>query len=305
MNETVNEIYSASYVSREELGDKLADFERDMCEALLKVEPSGHFVEHITLQALIVRKINMKLISLNTWMGIVKEPLLEFLRIKKDDTDIFCFQEMLNGGAEEGAKKWPDATETREHNLLPIAQEVLSEYNSFYYPHLGNWAGLAIFIRKDVEVLEEGEMFVHRSPTDTTGKYSPRNIQYAKIRVGEKPITIINFHGLWSGGEKTDNEERINQSKRIVEFMKGLNNEFLICGDFNLEPNTESMKILEDFGLRNLIKENGITSTRTSFYKKPVRFADYTLVSKGIEVEKFEVLPDEVSDHCAMYLEFE
>ncbi len=56
LDETVNEIYSASYVSREELGDKLSDFERDMREVLLQIEPSGSFVEHITLQALIARK---------------------------------------------------------------------------------------------------------------------------------------------------------------------------------------------------------------------------------------------------------
>jgi endonuclease/exonuclease/phosphatase family metal-dependent hydrolase len=250
----------------------------------------------------------MKLVSLNTWMGIVREPLLEFLRTKKNDTDVFCFQEMLKGGAEEGAKMWKDATEVREHELLPITSEILSNFTPFWHETLGDWAGLAMFIHKDTEILEEGEVWVHGSKTghvESTVRYTPRNIQYAKIRVGEKPITIINFHGLWSGGEKTDNEERINQSKRIVEFMKGLNNEFLICGDFNLEPNTESLKILEDFGLRNLIKENGITSTRTSFYKKPVKFADYTLVSKGVQVKKFEVLPDEVSDHSAMYLEFE
>ena len=238
------------------------------------------------------------------WMGIVREPLLEFLRVKKDGTDIFCFQEMLNGGTEEGKKMWRDATEVREHNLLPITQEILSDHVSFYYPHLGNWAGLAMFIRKDLEILEEGELFVHRSPTDTVGKFSPRNIQYARIQIGDKPITVINFHGLWSGGGKMDNDERINQSKRILEFMKRLDNEFLICGDFNLEPNTESLKILEDFGLRNLVKEYGITSTRTSFYKKPQRFADYTLVSKGIRVKSFEVWPNKVSDHSAMYLEF-
>ncbi len=64
------------------------------------------------------------------------------------------------------------------------------------------------------------------------------------------------------------------------------------------------MKKLEDFGLRNLIKEYGITSTRTSFYTKPEKFADYMLVSPGVEVKDFKVLPDEVSDHSPLYLEF-
>lgn len=57
--------------------------------------------------------------------------------------------------------------------------------------------------------------------------------------------------------------------------------------------------------MKNLIKDFGITSTRSSYYKKPVRFADYTFVSEGIKINDFKVLPDEVSDHLAMYLDFE
>ena len=56
--------------------------------------------------------------------------------------------------------------------------------------------------------------------------------------------------------------------------------------------------------MRNLIAEFGITSTRSSLYTKPLRFADYMFVSNGIEVKDFKVLPDEVSDHLALYLEF-
>lgn len=70
-------------------------------------------------------------------------------------------------------------------------------------------------------------------------------------------------------------------------------------------PETKSLKMLEDLGMRNLIRESGVTSTRSSHYKKPLRFADYTLVSPDIKVNDFKVLPDEVSDHLAMYLDFE
>ncbi|MBS3903520.1 MAG: hypothetical protein KGZ30_04085 [Anaplasmataceae bacterium] len=60
----------------------------------------------------------------------------------------------------------------------------------------------------------------------------------------------------------------------------------------------------EGLGLDNLIKRFGVTSTRTSHYKREEKFADYMLVSKGIEVKEFKILPEEVSDHAAMYLEF-
>ena len=63
--------------------------------------------------------------------------------------------------------------------------------------------------------------------------------------------------------------------------------------------------MFEKLGLRNLVKENGVTSTRTSLYSKPEKFADYAFVSPGIEVADFKILPDEMSDHVPMYTEFE
>jgi endonuclease/exonuclease/phosphatase family metal-dependent hydrolase len=63
--------------------------------------------------------------------------------------------------------------------------------------------------------------------------------------------------------------------------------------------------IEKELGMRNLITEYGVTSTRTSLYTKTEeRFADYIFVSKDIEVKDFKVLPDVVSDHAALLLEF-
>jgi endonuclease/exonuclease/phosphatase family metal-dependent hydrolase len=42
-----------------------------------------------------------------------------------------------------------------------------------------------------------------------------------------------------------------------------------------------------------------------SFYEKPEKFADYMFVSKGIAVRDFQVLPDEVSDHAPLFLDFD
>lgn len=250
----------------------------------------------------------MKLVSLNTWKGIVRQPLLDFIQSKKDEVDIFCFQEVLNGGSAEGTKLWKDADLPKEHQLLSLFQQLLPDHISFFYPTISTWDGLALFIRKNIPLIEEGEFFVHGqqpAPVGDIKNFNPRNIQFTKILIGKKPITIINFHGLWAAEGKQDTLDRIQQSKKILEFCKGLDQDFVLCGDFNLAPDTESLRMLEEFGLRNLIRETGITSTRTSFYKKEMRFADYVLVSKNIRVKDFKVLPDEVSDHCAMYLEFE
>jgi endonuclease/exonuclease/phosphatase family metal-dependent hydrolase len=61
--------------------------------------------------------------------------------------------------------------------------------------------------------------------------------------------------------------------------------------------------IARELGCRDLIKEYGITSTRTSLYPKPNKFADYVFVSKGIEIVDFKILSDEISDHTPLELE--
>ena len=55
--------------------------------------------------------------------------------------------------------------------------------------------------------------------------------------------------------------------------------------------------------MKNLIKEYNIQSTRTSLYEKSEKFADYVFVSPEIVVKDFKLLPDEVSDHLALFLE--
>ena len=56
--------------------------------------------------------------------------------------------------------------------------------------------------------------------------------------------------------------------------------------------------------MRNLIADYHVTSTRSQLYKKDIKFADYILTSPGIKVKDFKVLPDEVSDHLALELDF-
>jgi endonuclease/exonuclease/phosphatase family metal-dependent hydrolase len=132
-----------------------------------------------------------------------------------------------------------------------------------------------------------------------------RNLQFATVDGPAGPLSVVNFHGLWNGLGKGDSDERIAQSRRIIDFLRGRREPLVLCGDFNLLPETESLRMLESAGLRNLVAEFGVRSTRTSLYRRPERFADYVFVSDGIDVGDFRVLPDEVSDHAPLLLEFD
>ena len=150
-------------------------------------------------------------------------------------------------------------------------------------------------------------MFVHRErgyvPEGDIGRHA-RNVQFVTVATPRGRVSVMNFHGLWNGLGKGDSDDRIAQSRRLVAFLAGRSEPFVLSGDFNLAPGAKSLKMLEEGGLRNLVVEFGVASTRTRLYTRPERFADYVFVSPGVEVREFRVLPDEVSDHAPLMLEF-
>lgn len=241
----------------------------------------------------------MKLITLNIWGGHVYSPLLDFIR-SHQDIDIFCFQEVYHNA--------PDkiSDEDRKVSLTIFAelQQLLPEHQGFFRPVVDDIYGIGMFVKKSLNVLAEGEVNIHENPDYTgIGPAHSRNLQWLQCNIEGKKYTIVNVHGLWNGKGKTDTPERLAQSQKIREFIDRLDTPTIMCGDFNLRPDTESVKIIEQ-GMSNLIKQYNIGSTRTSYYPKAEKFADYIFTSPEVAINQFTVLQDEVSDHSPLLLEF-
>jgi exonuclease III len=269
----------------------------------------------------------MKIVTLNIWGGRLLEPLLEFIEKESQTVDIFCFQEVYSSSSLTYTRGdiLPDGTPYTDlsqdnrarANIFSEIEKVLPHFDGIFHPaqtkadHISFVKddleyGLACFIKKGQKVNKIGNFFVHGSRNSMTeGDYStlPRNSQYIKVPYKDSELTIVNFHGLWNGKGKTDSEARLLQSDKLKNFLIGQKGYLLLCGDFNLAPQTESLAILEK-GMRNLVKEFGIISTRSSIYKKSEKFADYILISPGIEVLNFQVVQNEVSDHLPVVIEF-
>ncbi len=243
----------------------------------------------------------LKIVSLNTWGGRIPEPLFDFFR-KNKDIDIFCLQEIYQNAPEPVVEDKGDRL-----NLYSEIAEILSDHVGYFRPHLKDYFGIAIFVRKNITVKNEGDVFVYDSVSSMKGNHS-RNLQFIKVEYEGNIFNVHNFHGLWNGGGKTDTEDRFEQSKRIKQFLDSIEERKILCGDFNLLPDTQSIKIIEETGMENLISTHGITLTRSPIYfatkgADSPTYADYAFVSKDIVVKDFRVLPDEVSDHFPLYLE--
>ena len=67
--------------------------------------------------------------------------------------------------------------------------------------------------------------------------------------------------------------------------------------------------MLENVGLRNLVRESGEITTRNEYYdikwRKNDKIADYIFVSNDVNVDDSKVMKDKVSDHLPLYLKFD
>ncbi|MBI2017468.1 endonuclease/exonuclease/phosphatase family protein [Candidatus Daviesbacteria bacterium] len=258
----------------------------------------------------------MKLIALNTWGGRMYQPLMDFIKKYSQDTDIFCLQEVF--------KTTSNITESAGFrlNLYEEFCKILPEYRGYFASCVDNYIagsfqpnfinfnlswGLAIFINKKLPVTSYRDFFVFRTKDSFNPKdlnTLPRNMQYITFAHQNKKFIVCNLHGVWRKGKKVDHSSRISQSEKVVNFLAQYKEEAkILCGDFNLNINTKSLKILER-DLINLIKENKIPTTRSKLYTWGDKFADYTLVSPNVKVLEFQVPDIEISDHLPMILEF-
>lgn len=247
----------------------------------------------------------MKLISLNLQNGTVYEPMMGFIKKHSSDVDIFCLQEVFNNEI----KADPLLGEKVRLGLFSELQDLLSDFSGYHFPtYEGNLGGLAIFIKKSFVVNKVDNLIIFSETNTRIDEASEdffamgRNLQVLEFNNLGKVYTILNFHGMWIEKGKIDTEKRLEQSEKVKKVFEESIGVRILCGDFNITPDTKSLTILTK-GNKDLIKEYGITSTR-SLLKNRHEVVDYVIASPEVEVLKFEVLKDEVSDHLPLMLEF-
>ncbi len=238
----------------------------------------------------------MRIIFLNIWQGKLFKKFKGFLLKESFLTDIFCFQEVS------------------PQLFLKISKILVNFKGSHvfrkeYYPsHLGY--GHAIFIKKNLKIISFGKKPIFEDKDNMAGF-----MQYLSLEVNAKTIFLGNVHGAPHPGNKLDTELRLNQSEEIIKYFKNKKGPIIFGGDFNLLPWTESIKMFEKAGYRNMVKEFNIEKTRNELswevhskekeYFEKQYFADYVFVSPEIKVNDFKVPDIEISDHLPMILNFD
>ncbi len=263
----------------------------------------------------------MRIVSLNAWGGAMFDELAAWL--PECGADVLCLQEVTRTPDLDGWTRYSDAERD-----LPQRADLFDDVAALLPGHHGRFVacdagpvldaegvahrqefGIAVFVSRELALCATDATFVHGAFTEheqwpATGR--PRAAQAIRVSAGEglRPVTVVHLHGLRDAAGKHDTPERQRQAERLATFVDRTTQPgdlTVVCGDLNLLPDSETFDVLGAIGLTDLV---GHADTRTARYEKPLRHANYLLVSDLTAVRAFDAPPTpEVSDHRPLVLD--
>lgn len=262
----------------------------------------------------------VRVVSLNAWCGGMLEPLVEWL--PSCGADVLCLQEVTWTPGFDGWVLYTDADrELRQRSslfedirrALPHHQAQFHTYDTglvgaengeMHRQHFG----IATLVAPHLALIGGEASFVYGHFAHHTRWPAEDRARLANaVRVDDgtgRPVTVVHLHGVRMSSGKGDSPTRRGQAERLAALITRVRKEgdlVVAAGDLNLLPNSETFRVLRGVGLTDLVRE---ADTRTSAYAKPLRHANYLLVSDLTAVAAFEVLADpEVSDHRPLVLD--
>lgn len=258
----------------------------------------------------------MKLLNLNICIKLDNNDKVTSL-IKEENADICTFQEVMNGvdsSCFEMYKSKNKLVEMKDYSFSEFAPLFIAKgvsKNGVITRNFGGKAEQGSLILSKYQIKEHYNEFYYneyRYEYDATNfreKDWCRSIQNAILIIDGKQLQIINVHGIWNK-DKMGDDRTLAQSEYILSKIR-TDIPCIVLGDFNLLPNSESIKMING-KMENLINKYNIKTTRPEFddgLDKGNLVCDYIFINDKIKVNNFKVLNRNVSDHLPLILDFE
>lgn len=222
---------------------------------------------------------------LNVWNAKQRESLEHFLRTHRETTDLFCFQE-----------------------VYPEARELLDQL-------LSGWTSVHGYKRLDKRDDFPQSTYAREGITLRFARTLLEEVRgaglalYTEVVAPEGVFHVANVHGAAHPGEKRDTPSRIVQSEAVIDFLRSKDGPKIVGGDFNLLPDTRSVRLFSEHGFVDMIDAHRIPTTRNRFAwdlypaDQKLYHSDYVFVSDTVTVREFAVPAVEISDHLPLILE--
>ncbi len=269
-----------------------------------------------------VKITDMKLLSLN--VALFEENNDELAPfIKAQNVDILCLQEVTKridstAKSELISKEIIDITSLGLSHSFFAPVWVLSKFekNNFHGKDvfsfdLGGNVEFGNYTKAKYQITKGQNVFVQNYFTYVTNwskwpEEDYRGFQVTDMLIDSKDLRVINYHGIWSRDKKgTD------KTKKACEIIRDFGLEakgaLVICGDFNLFPDTDSIGALNQH-FKNLCNDYSIRSTRpetNELSDLSRNVVDYIFVNDKVKVNSFEVVQSDVSDHLPLVMDFD
>ncbi len=260
----------------------------------------------------------MRLIDLNLSIKTDNnDKVISFL--KQNPSDIITLQEVMRG---------IDETVYDKYNNSAKLKEELPEYKYSFFGglwvapyHLKNqevskdFGGLAEQGNEVITkfpILEAENIFYHKNYqqfidiTDFRKTDHARAFEKVILKIGTKKLQIINIHGIWNK-EKSGDDRTEKQCELLLEIALQEEIPTIIAGDFNLNPTSSSIQIVNQKFI-NLIEKYHIQTTRPTVKNGMAvkeSIDDYIFINDQINVIDFQVIKTDISDHYPLILEFD
>lgn len=236
----------------------------------------------------LIEKHKPDIMALQEVMNAVDDTCPEYLRVANDYETIFKYNHyaplyIAKGVTINGKLDYDFEGRAEQGMMLGSNFKIESGQNLFYY----------------------NDYKYEYDATEFRTKEWCRSIQKVLLNVNGKKLLVINVHGLWNK-DKVGDERTIEQSKFILKHIR-YDIPCIVCGDLNLLPNTQSIKMIDEH-LTDIIKVYNVKSTRPTFddgLDRGDMVNDYIFVNDHIKVNNFKIIEKSYSDHMGLELDFD
>lgn len=243
--------------------------------------------------------VRMKLLQLNAWGGRLETPLLHLLQ--QERPDIICLQEAISLGGGNNGGFFLTVEAIADALGLRLSYSPIGGFT-----FMRRYAEFGTAILSTRPFASQHTQFLRKEyiqDFDAAGDdYNVNTLHHVTMRTEQGTLNVLTHHGYHVPAHKDGDEETMRQCKLIADYVRTLEGEILLTGDFNLAPHSASLEQINSV-LRNVCIEHGVTTTRTPLTQK-TEVCDYIFSTSNLREMSFRVAEEIVSDHRALVLEF-
>lgn len=258
-------------------------------------------------------KTSIKIVQLNTWEGRLARGLLRF--VERERPDIMCLQEVFCGGAHV---RFPD-------RMCDILERIVSmgDYGHVYFSprYRFDAAGAQVEVGNAIvsqfPFMSEKTVWIEGdgpqcATTTITYVENITNLQIARVRTPQGPLYVANHHGHHVGSKHVTrlvdtslgDDMSVAMMQKVAEKLRKVDGPLVFCGDLNVSSDSPSMRCFDGW-MQDMVVTAKTTTTLSHLNVDRDIACDHMLVNASVNVRRFSVASDIVSDHFPLVAELD